>query len=276
VSTHSAEASLQSKILKRNLVDSHCHLDFTNFKSDFDQVILHAKKAGVIAMQTISTKLSDLHKLIKIASNIPEVFCSLGIHPLEVNNELEVSAEQLIALAATPKVIGIGETGLDYYYDTKSKDLQIKSFVEHIKASQRTGLPVIVHARSAEDDTLEFFTNQLKKASFKAVLHCFTGTEKFAIECLKLGFYISFAGIVTFKNALELRHIAQKVVPLDKMLIETDAPYLAPVPHRGKRNEPAFVEHTAKFIADLRNIPYAELANATSENFFGLFNRAKI
>lgn len=276
MSTYSAEASLQSKIFKHPLVDSHCHLDFNNFKSDFDQVILHAKKAGVIAMQTISTKLSDFHKLIKITSNIPEVFCSLGIHPLEVNNELAASAEQLIALAATPKVIGIGETGLDYHYDTKSKDLQIRSFVEHIKASQKTGLPIIVHTRSAEDDTLEIFTDQLKKAPFKAVLHCFTGTEKFAIDCLKLDFYISFAGIVTFKNALDLKHIAQKVVPMDKMLIETDAPYLAPLPHRGKRNEPAFIEHTAKFIADLRNIPYAELANVTSENFFRLFNKAKI
>ncbi len=253
------------------LVDSHCHLDFPDFAAERDAVVVRARAAGVRAMQTICTRLTRFPEVLAIAEAYDDVYCSVGVHPHNVVEEA-VSSELLVAAAVHPKVIGLGETGLDYFYDHAPRDTQAAAFRAHVAAARATGLPLIVHSRDADDDTVAIL-GEPGAGEVRGVIHCFTSDRAMARRCLDLGFAISFSGVVTFRNATELREVA-RFVPLDRMLVETDAPYLAPVPMRGKRNEPAFVAHTAALVADLRGIPVAALAAATTANFFTLFDRA--
>jgi TatD DNase family protein len=257
------------------LIDSHCHLEFSDFKDDFDSILKKASDTGVEKMVTIGTKLSTFHKAIKIAGNHAQIFCSVGVHPSHVHEEGITTWEKITALCQHPKIIGIGETGLDYHYMRSSKEDQIASFTAHIKAAQETGLPLIVHTRDADEDTVSILKNQMAIKSFKCLIHCFTSTDWLATECLKLGAYISASGIVTFKNATDIQETIKKV-DINKLLIETDSPYLAPTPFRGKRNEPAHVKHVAEFIADLKGLSFEEIAVATTNNFYRLFDKAAI
>lgn len=254
------------------LIDSHCHLDFPDFEQDFDGVLARAREAGVIRFISISTKLRELNKIAKVSAKGNDIYYSIGVHPCEVHIEGTPSSEHLIALSGGDKAVAFGETGLDYYHNPETKDLQRESFLNHIRASQTTGLPLIVHTRDAEEDTYDILQSAIKEQFFPCILHCFTGSMQFAQQCLALGFTISFSGIVTFKNATSLHDIA-KYVPINRMLVETDAPYLAPTPMRGKRNEPAFVKHTAQYIADLKGIPYDDFCATLAKNFFELFKK---
>lgn len=252
------------------LVDSHCHLNFPEFAEDVEAVLARAREAGVGVMQLISTKMTEFPALLALAEAHPELYCSVGVHP---NTEESITKEELIGISSSPKVIGYGETGLDYYRE-HDKALQKKNFAQHIEAAQDTGIPIIVHTRDAEGDTVSLLQEQMKKKPFTGVIHCFTAGRELAEAVLALGFYISFSGIFTFKNASHLHDIARDI-PLDHLLIETDAPYLAPMPHRGKRNEPAFVTHTNAVLAAVKGISAEACAAATSENFFRLFSKAK-
>ena len=254
------------------LVDSHCHLDFDTFAPERDAVLGRAHSAGVGACVTICTKLSEFTGVLAIAEQYPNTWCSVGVHPHEAKDE-PVSAAQLVAFTRQSKVIGIGETGLDYYYLHSPKETQIACFREHIAASRETGLPLIVHTRDAEEDTLAILEEEMLRGPFTGVIHCFTGSERLAKGALDLGFLVSASGIVTFKNSVGLREVFSKV-PLDRLLVETDAPYLSPVPYRGKRNEPAFVVHTARALATVKSIDEEALAQATTQNFFKLFSKA--
>ncbi len=253
------------------LVDSHCHLDFPDFSGETDEVVARARAAGVGIMVTISTKLTEWEKVRAIAERYENIYCSVGIHPHEAGGEPEVDTAKLVELARHPKVVGIGETGLDYYYEHSDRDVQIASFRSHIAAARETGLPLIVHTREADDDTASILSEEMAKGAFPGLLHCFTSSRALAEHALGLGFYISLSGIVTFRNAEDLRATA-KDVPLDRLLVETDSPYLAPIPHRGKRNEPAFVVHTAARVAELKGVVVEELAAATTHNFLKLFS----
>ena len=255
------------------IIDSHCHLDFPELFTELEQKVQNAHQADVKYMQTICTKISEFSTIENIANQQESIFCSVGTHPNNVANEKKYIAEDIIALTKGPKVIGIGETGLDYYYEDSPRLAQKESFIEHIKAAISTQLPVIIHTRNADADTLDILKETLKENSYPALIHCFTASEEFAKSVLDLGLYISISGIVTFKNSNDLRGIVKKI-PLDRLLIETDAPYLAPVPRRGKTNEPAYTKYTAEFIADLCGISYEDLAQHTSQNFFTLFNKA--
>lgn len=255
------------------LVDSHCHLDYLARDNDLDGVIARARDAGVGAMITICTKLSEFETVRGIAAREPDVWCSLGVHPHEAEGEGQRSPERLIALAAHEKVVGIGETGLDYYYEHSPREAQKESFRAHIEAARATGLPLIVHTRDADEDTVAILREAYAAGPLSGVIHCFTAGAVLARAALDIGFYISVAGIVTFKKAEALRAVVADV-PMDRLLIETDSPYLAPVPMRGKRNEPAFVAHTAAALAKLKGMPVAEIADATTDNAFRLFNKA--
>lgn len=254
------------------LVDSHCHLDFDTFAPELDAVVERAHAAGVHACVTIGTRLTEFPRVRAIAERYANTWCSVGVHPHEAKDEA-VSASQLVDYTRHPKVIGIGETGLDYYYLHSPKDRQIACFREHIAAARETGLPLIVHTRDAEDDTIAILDEEMARGSFVGLIHCFTGSERLAKAALDLGLLISASGIVTFKNSGALRDVVSRV-PLERLLVETDAPYLSPVPHRGKRNEPAFVAHTAAFLASLKGVDAAQLAQATTTNFFNLFGKA--
>lgn len=256
------------------LVDSHCHLNFPDFREDLDEVVARAKAAGVGVMQTICTEMEEFEEVAAIASRFEGVYCSVGVHPNDSGKTKLVELDALIAAASHPKVIGIGETGLDYYYENSDRATQQESFKRHIAAAQETGLPVIVHTRNAEDDTLEILSNSMKEKPFTGVIHCFTSSHAFAEGAMALGLYVSFSGIVTFKNARELHESAAKI-PLYRLLIETDSPYLAPVPHRGKRNEPSFVRYVNKMLAELKGEAEETVAKATTDNFFRLFSKAK-
>lgn len=256
-------------------IDSHCHLNMKEFTGDLDLVVANAKSSGVNFMQTICTKLSDFPEILKISEKYPEVYASFGIHPHEVENEKLLSVDEIVSHANHPKVIGIGETGLDYYYEYSKRDVQKESFINHIKASHETGLPVIVHSREADEDTIKIMFSEMKANQYKGLIHCFSSTKELAKASLDIGLYISVAGIITFKNAENLREI-MKYVPLDRILIETDAPYLAPIPMRGKRNEPAFVKHVASALAEVKNLSAAEIGEITSENFKKLFSKVSI
>lgn len=254
-------------------VDSHCHLDFPEFAPELDAVVARARAAGVVRMVTIGTRLSAFAPVCAVAERFPEVYCSVGVHPHEAEKEgAHATPEKLVALAAHEKVVGIGETGLDFYYDHSPRGAQEAAFRNHIAAARQTGLPLIVHTRNAEEATARVLREEMAKGAFSGLIHCFTSSAQLAEDALDLGFYISFSGIVTFKKAEELRAVAARV-PIDRLLIETDAPYLAPVPHRGKRNEPAFVVKTAEAIAGLRGMSAEALGAATCENFFRLFRR---
>ncbi|MHA1153844.1 MAG: TatD family hydrolase, partial [Alphaproteobacteria bacterium] len=253
--------------------DSHCHLDYLERDGDLDEVIGRARRAGVGAMVTICTKLSEFDRVSAIAERYDEVTCSVGVHPHEAEDEGQRDAMRLIALAEHPKVVGIGETGLDYYYDHAPRERQRSSFRAHLRAARDSGLPVIVHSRDADDDTVALLREAREEGPFTGVIHCFTAGPGLARAALELGLYISVAGIVTFKKAEELRRTLGEV-PLERLLVETDAPYLAPVPKRGKRNEPAYVIHTATALAELKGIAPQELIRATGDNVFRLFTKA--
>ena len=256
------------------LVDSHCHLDFSDFDADRADVMARAKAAGVGLMVTISTKISEADKIIALAEAHDELVCSVGIHPHEAGREPETNAETLVGLAAHEKVVGIGETGLDYFYEHSPRDAQQKNFRAHIEAARQSKLPLIVHARDADEDTADILEDEMGKGAYPGLIHCFTAGPELAKRALDIGFYISISGIATFKNATELRETI-KAVPLDRLLVETDAPFLAPVPNRGKRNEPAFVADTAAALADLKGVTPDELAQITTTNFFTLFSKAR-
>ena len=256
------------------LVDSHCHLDFKDFDADRDDVLARAKAAGVDLMVTISTKITEAEKIIKLAETSEALVCSVGIHPHEAGREPETDAAQLVALAKHEKVVGIGETGLDYFYEHSPRDAQQRNFRAHIEACRESRLPLIVHARDADEDTADILEDEMGKGDYPGLIHCFTAGPELARRALDIGFYISISGIATFKNATDLRETI-KSVPLERLLVETDAPFLAPVPHRGKRNEPSFVADTAAMLAELKGVSTEKLARITSDNFFTLFSKAK-
>lgn len=254
--------------------DSHCHL---NYKGVFEQqgdVLARARSRGVGAMLNISTRESEWDAVVATAECEPDVWASIGIHPHEADRHPDVDIARLVDRAAHPRIVGIGESGLDYYYDHSDRARQQASFRSHIGACRETGLPLIVHTRDAEEDTLAILRDEMKQGAYTGVIHCFTATGAFADAALELGFYISISGIVTFKNARDLQETAARL-PIERLLIETDAPFLAPVPHRGKQGEPAFVADTATFLAQLRGEPIEELAAQTADNFFTLFNKAR-
>ncbi|CAA9523165.1 MAG: Uncharacterized metal-dependent hydrolase YcfH [uncultured Sphingomonadaceae bacterium] len=254
-------------------VDSHCHLIYEGLVADQAGALARARAAGVGTMLNISTRAAEWDAVIEVAEREPDVFAAVGIHPHEADVHPNVETETLVARCAHPRVVGIGESGLDFYYDKSDRDRQRQSFRAHIAAAREAGLPLIVHTRDAEEDTAATLADEVGKGAFAGVIHCFTGTAELARACLDLGFYISFSGIVTFKNAHALRDVAREV-PADRLLIETDAPFLAPVPHRGKRCEPAFVADTARFLAGLRGVAVERLAEETTANFRRLFAKA--
>lgn len=254
------------------LIDSHCHLNYASLGDDVPGVLARARAAGVGGFLAISCRQNEWDGVIALADAHDGVWASVGIHPHEADEHPDTDAATLIAAAAHPRVIGIGETGLDYYYDKSDRDRQKASFRSHIIAARATGLPLIVHTRDAEADTLALL-KEPGAGPLTGVIHCFTASQAFADEALALGFYISLSGIVTFKNARELAETA-KTIPADRLLVETDSPYLAPVPMRGKPCEPAYVAHTARFLADLRGISAADLAATTTANFHALFTKA--
>ena len=255
------------------LIDSHCHLNYKGLVEDQAQVLDRARARGVTGMLSISTREREWADVIAIAEREPDVWASVGIHPHEADEHVHVDTAKLVEAAQHPKVIGIGETGLDYYYDHSDREQQKRSFRAHIAAARETGLPLIVHTRDAEEDTAAIVADEMGKGAYPALIHCFTASAGFAQAMLDLGLYISVAGIVTFKNARELQETVA-TLPGDRMLIETDAPFLAPVPHRGKTGEPAFVADTAAFIANLRGEDVQELMDRTAHNFFRLFGKA--
>jgi TatD DNase family protein len=256
------------------LVDSHCHLDFPDFAPDLDGVMARARAAGVGAMVTICTRLSRFDEIRAIAEARDDVWCSVGVHPHEAAEEGVGEPSRLLALARHPKAVGFGETGLDYYYEHSPRAAQQRSFRAHIAAARETGLPLIVHTRDADDDTVAILTEEHEKGPFNGLIHCFSSSRELAEKVLKIGLYISISGIVTFKKAEALRETV-RAVPLERLLVETDAPYLAPVPHRGKRNEPAYVAKTAACVAEIKGVTPEALARATTDNFFRLFAKAR-
>ena len=255
------------------LVDSHCHLDYLPTGAARAEAIARARRAGVGAMLTIGTKISEFPAVRAIAEENPEVWCSVGIHPHEAAAEPDTSAEQLASLAGHPRVVGIGETGLDFYYEHSPRDRQVEVFRAHAAAARATGLPLIVHTRDADPETAALLVTEAAKGPLTGVIHCFSTGRELAEKAVEIGFYISLSGIVTFKNAEPLRAIARDL-PLDRVLVETDAPYLAPVPMRGKQNEPAFIVHTAAEVAKLKGISVKELSDITTANFYRLFRKA--
>lgn len=256
------------------LVDSHCHLDFEDFNEDRSETIRRARDAGVGTMVTICTRVTRFPEISAIAESDPDIWCSVGIHPHQAEEEPRVSLETLLGHAAHPKVVGIGETGLDYFYDNSPRELQKDSFRVHIAAARETGLPLIVHSRDADEDMADILEEEMEQGAFPGVLHCFSSGRELAERALAIGFYISLSGIVTFKNAADLRDIASDV-PLERILVETDSPFLAPIPNRGKRNEPSFVVHTAEKVAEIKNVESDVLSKASTDNFFRLFNKAQ-
>jgi TatD DNase family protein len=253
------------------LIDSHCHLDFEALNADLDGVLARAAEAGVGGMVTISTRVRQFDRITAIADTYPQVWCSVGTHPHHAHEEPDVTAEELVRLAAHPKCVAIGEAGLDYHYDG-DYPAQARGFRVHIAAARETGLPLVVHARDADEDIASILEDESRAGPFPFVLHCFSSGAELARRGLALGGYVSFSGIVTFKNASEIQAIAQDV-PADRILVETDAPYLAPVPHRGKSNEPAFVRFTAEKVAELRGVSLETLAQQTTGNFHRLFSK---
>jgi TatD DNase family protein len=255
------------------LVDSHCHLEFPDFAPEQEAVIDRARAAGIGHMLTISTRVHRFTEIARVAEAHDDISCSLGTHPHSAEEEADITTARLVELARHPKVVAIGETGLDYFYDNSPREQQRDAFRRHIRAALELDLPVIVHTRDAEEDTIQILREEGQGARLTGVIHCFSSSSQMAEDAMDLGFHISFSGIVTFKKAEELRNTARKV-PLDRMLVETDAPFLAPIPKRGQRNEPAYVVHTANILAGLHEIPFEELGRRTTENFFSLFRRA--
>ena len=254
------------------LVDSHCHLDFPDFAEDRDNIVARATAAGIGAMVTISTRVKRFAALLEIADAYPNVFCSVGTHPHNAAEEPDITTDELVALTNHPKVVAIGEAGLDYHYDKAPRDLQRAGFLRHIAASRITQLPMVIHARDADGDMIEILQSQSAFGKFPFILHCFSSGAKLAQVGVELGGYISFSGILTFKTSVELRQIAS-TIPHDRLLVETDAPYLAPMPHRGKTNEPSFVVHTAAVLAECCGFKTDEIAKITTENALRVFTK---
>lgn len=254
------------------LIDSHCHLDFEALSSDIDGVMARAKAAGVTGMVTISTWVDKFDQIKAIAEAHDNVWCSVGTHPHNADKELHIQTEDLVRLSAYEKCVAIGEAGLDYFYDNAPREAQATGLRRHIAAARITGLPLVIHSRAADDDMAQILEEEAGQGAFPFLLHCFTAGPDLARRALALGGYISFSGIITFKNAEEIREVA-RFVPADRYLVETDAPYLAPIPHRGASNEPAFVRHTAEKVAEVRGIPFEQLAAETTANFARLFSK---
>jgi TatD DNase family protein len=254
------------------LIDSHCHLDFPDFSAELDAVVARAEQAGIARLVTISTRVARHAGIVAIAERFPQVYCSVGTHPHNAHEELDLTADDLVARTAHPKVVAIGEAGLDYHYDNSPRDAQERGFRNHIAAARSTGLPLVIHSRDADADMARILEEESGRGPFPAVLHCFTGSRDLAERAVALGHYVSFTGILTFKKSDELRAIAA-ALPAERILVETDAPYLAPGRHRGKRNEPAFVVETAQVLAQARGVSFDEIGRQTSENFFRLFHK---
>ncbi|EJF75876.1 TatD family hydrolase [Bartonella alsatica] len=256
------------------LIDTHCHLDFEDFSQDLDSFIQRALDADVKRMITISTRVRQLDKLLAIVQMYDQVFCSVGTHPNYAHEEQNITAEELIHLSKNPKIVAFGEVGLDYHYDSSFSEEQKKVFQEHIIASRETQIPLVIHSRNADSDMEKILREQIKEGAFPFVLHCYSSGMQLARAAIELGGYISFSGILTFKNALEIREIA-KIVPHEYLLVETDAPFLAPVPHRGKTNEPSFLCYTAAILAETISLGIEEIAQITTQNAFRLFSKMK-
>lgn len=255
------------------LIDSHCHLEYEGVIEDREGVLARARAAGVTGMLNISTRQREWSQVIETADHHPDIWASVGIHPHEADGHADLGREALLDAASHPKAIGIGESGLDYYYDKSDRAVQRALFRMHIGVARETGLPIIIHTRDAEVDTAAILAEEMERKAFPALIHCFTASADFARKVLDLGLTVSLSGIVTFKNALELQAIAAEL-PSDRLLVETDSPFLAPVPHRGRPCEPAFVRDTAAFVAGLRGVELEEFAETTSDNFFALFGKA--
>lgn len=256
------------------LVDHHCHLDFPQLVADRDGLLARAKSAGVGVMVTISTRVRQLPTLLDICAAHDNIYCSVGTHPHNADEERGIPADELVRLSEHPKVVAIGEAGLDYFYKKGSPEAQAEGFRTHIEAARRTGLPLEIHTRDADEDTIKILEEEQAKGAFPAILHCYTGGPELARRAVELGLYVSFTGVVTFKKNDALRDIARNV-PLDRLLVETDAPYLAPEPFRGKTNEPSYVVHTAATLAEVKGVSPEALAQATTDNFFRLFRKVK-
>ena len=255
------------------LVDSHCHLDFPDLQSRLPEVLAAASAAGVNRLVTISTHVARFETYRALAQSYENVFCTIGTHPHNAGLEPDVPVERLVELSVHPRCVAIGEAGLDYHYDKSPHDVQQRVFRTHIEASRQTGLPLVIHARNADEDMIRILTEEMERGRFSAVLHCFSSGEKLAQIGVQLGLYVSFSGILTFRNSEDIRRIAASV-PHDRLLVETDAPYLAPVPYRGKTNEPAFVAHTSQVLADVVGVSKGEIARITTANFYRLFSKA--
>lgn len=254
------------------LVDSHCHLDFPDFAEDLDAIVARAEAAGVGKMVTISTRVRRLDSLLAITARFPNVYCSVGTHPHNADEEDGITSDELVALTRHPKVVALGEAGLDNFYKDGSPEAQERGFRAHIAAARATGLPLVIHTREADVRCGEILEEEIAKGPFKAVLHCYTGGRDLAMKAIALGLSISFTGILTFKNSQSIRDIAAEL-PADRIMVETDAPYLAPGKFRGKRNEPSFVVETAKVLAEARGVSLAEISLQTTDNFFRLFDK---
>ncbi|MFT4129591.1 TatD family hydrolase [Labrys sp. (in: a-proteobacteria)] len=254
------------------LIDSHCHLDFPDLQAEIDDVVARARQAGIGRMITISTRIRQFEKIRALIERYDDVFGSIGTHCLHAHEEDDIPLDTILELAAHPKVVAIGEAGLDYHYDYAPRDMQARGFRKHIAAARLTGLPLVIHARQADKDIGDILEEEMEKGAFSAVLHCYSSGPELARRGLALGFYVSFSGILTFKSAEEIRDIA-RFVPHDRLLVETDAPYLAPMPFRGKRNEPAFMANTARILAETIGLNESEVARQTSENAFRLFTK---
>ena len=254
------------------LVDSHCHLDFDDFSGDLDGIVARARAVGVGRIVTISTRVARQDGLVAIAERFPDVYCSIGTHPHYAHEELDLTVADLVGLTRHQKTVALGEAGLDYFYDHSPPEAQARGFRTHIAAARETGLPLVIHSRDADADMAAILEEETGKGAFPAVLHCFTGGRDLALRAVALGLFVSFTGILTFKKSDALRAIAAEL-PADRILVETDAPYLAPGRHRGKRNEPAFVVETAKVLAQVRNVTLGEIARQTTDNFHRLFNK---
>ena len=258
--------------LRSMIIDSHCHLDFPDFAPERDAVVARARAAGLARIITISTRVDKYEQVRAVAEAYDDVFFTVGTHPHEAHQEPEVAAEHIVELAGHAKCVGIGEAGLDYHYDRAPRDVAARVFRTHIAAARIAGLPLVIHTRDADEDTAAILVDEMGKGDFKALLHCFTAGEALAATALELGLSISFSGVLTFKKSDALRAIAARV-PADRLLVETDAPFLAPAPHRGKRNEPAFVTHTARVLAEARGVSYEEICATTTANVLRLFDK---
>jgi TatD DNase family protein len=265
-------AAETSNLPGSTLVDSHCHLDFPDFAGELDALVGRAQAAGLARIVTISTRVKRHADVLAIAERFPDVYCSVGTHPQHAHEELDVTTDELIVRTRHPKVVAVGEAGLDHHYDLSPRAAQEQGFRNHIAAARATGLPLVIHSREADEDMACVLEDEMGKGAFPAVLHCFTGGQELARRAIALGLFISFTGILTFKKSDELREIARGL-PADRILVETDAPYLAPGSHRGKRNEPAYVVETAKVLAQTRGVTPDEIARQTTGNFFRLFNK---